>query len=377
MQSELKILIVDDSLVYRKILIDVVKQIPDATVVGTASDGAKALKKLEQSAVDLVLLDVEMPRMDGLQTLKQIRARHPGVGAVMVSAVNQKAAEITMTALAHGAIDFVAKPRGQDIVASLTELQRALTPIVNIVNTNRILKSVSVEPMLLPLGESIIPRESHEDLSKTKELPVISLRERQPPRKFSVVAIGVSTGGPKALSELLSALSPELPIPVLVVQHMPEGFIKSLTRQLDTKSALSVREAKHGEVLNAGSVLFAPGGKHMVIKRNGRGLVVTLNDDLPVNSCRPSVDVLLKSLGGITQHAILSVMLTGMGQDGSDGVQYLEEYASYNLVQNEQTCVVYGMSKAVVEKKLADEVISLSRIAPRINELILHRGSRQ
>lgn len=355
----LEIMVVDDSLVFRRILGDVVRSIPLTHLIAAVASGSEALALLAQTPCDLVLLDVEMPLMNGLETLQHIRAAHPKVGVVMISGASSQAAENTFRALQAGAIEFITKPTGKDPEESRRHLFSALKGIFGWYRTRR---TVEVRAEARPTR----PRAQTE---RVKEGLPEAMRAKRAPRNLTLLAIGVSTGGPHALTQLLSGISPSCPIPVVVVQHMPSGFTTSLASQIDKVCPLDVKEAKHGEILAAGMVRLAPGGRHMTLIEHRGGYVVSLNDDAKVKAVRPSVDVLFHSLAKLPSAVVLTVMMTGMGDDGVDGVRALTQAGSYNLAQDESTCVVYGMPKAVVEADLAHEIVPLPEMAERLNTL--------
>lgn len=369
----LKVLIVDDTIVYRKILSDVVESLDDAELVGTAPHGRLALAKLEQSPADLVLLDVEMPEMGGLEALKEIRRRHPATQVVMISGTNMSSADITMHCLEQGALDFLRKPEGIDAEASRSELKDRLRPLLRHIRTR-----FNLRRGLLPARDATRPEPAPVSWpgQGTPEPSVpakAAFRAAPVPDRIDVVAIGVSTGGPNALVEVIPRLPADFPVPILLVQHMPPCFTASLAAHLDQRSALSVREAKDGEPVLPGHVLIAPGGKHMVVRRmggdEGQGLIIGLNENPPENSCRPSVDVLFRSVAAHFGGNMLAVIMTGMGNDGCEGVRTMKRRGCICLSQTEETCVVYGMPLAVDEAGLSDERIPLDRLAERIDRL--------
>lgn len=395
-----KILVVDDRVLYRKILKDVVDKIPDAVTIGTAVHGQNALYQVERLHPDLVLLDVEMPVMDGLTTLKHLRAKHPKVAVVMVSGTSKSAADLTMQALDQGAIDFIEKPSGSNPNDSRKKLAAALTLVVNLVQQQSAPppppKVVPVAPpqAVIPVPVSRPPRpavaalrvvkaapaERRPGVPAPRRKPVVqasiteSLKRADTPGKFSIIAIGTSTGGPAALGKLVPALPADLGIPVVVVQHMPPGFTRSLAAQLDARSGLHVKEAEQDEPVVAGTVFIAPGGRHMeVVKRNGR-MSIHLQDEAQVKNCRPSVDVLFESLASAAELPVLSVVMTGMGDDGTTGVAKLASRGSYNLTQDAESCVVYGMPRVVAERGLSHEALPLTKLANRIRELAIRSG---
>lgn len=380
-EDRLKVLIVDDTALYRRILSDVLDGFPEVEVVGTAPHGRLALAKLEQNPADLVLLDVEMPEMDGPETLREIRQHHRSTAVIMISGSNLIAVNYTVQALEMGALDFIRKPEGVSADASRAELRDLLRPLIRHVQTrvnlNRVdapepVKSAPVvrfrseirsEPMLLGRPPALPTR------------PPTPSRQAPAPSRFDVVGIGVSTGGPNALLEVIPHLPKDLPVPVLLVQHMPPIFTASLAEHLNQKSLLEVREAQEGEPVAAGRVYIAPGGKHMVIRRRTQsdgveGFIIGLNENPPENSCRPSVDVLFRSLAANFDGNMLSVVMTGMGNDGCEGVRAMKRRGCHCITQSEETCVVYGMPFAVDEAELSDERVPLDRIADRIASLV-------
>jgi two-component system chemotaxis response regulator CheB len=382
----LKVLVIDDTVVYRKILGDVVSEIGNCELIGTSPNGELALRKMALNRPDLVLCDVEMPVMDGLETLKAIRTDYPDVGVIMVSGITERQAAITMEALQNGALDFIPKPQGGDFNQNRASLRASLVPIINLFLNKKILMPVR-NPALRPVTEKPVSQPVSMPTATAQPAParpapnIIRPRPQavQPavptaplPTQFDILAIGVSTGGPNALANFIPLLPPNLGVPVVLVQHMPPMFTKSLANHLQAKSQLKVFEAEHEQTLENGSVLIAPGGKHMILQRASRTAPVTvaITDTPPVNSCKPSVDVLFDSIPACYPGRILSLVMTGMGADGANGVRNLKRVGCYSLTQSEDTCVVYGMPRAVVEAGLSDEAIPLERLAERVTELI-------
>ena len=369
---QLKVLIVDDTVVYRRILSDVVESFEDTLLVGTAPHGRLALTKLEVEPVDLVLLDVEMPEMSGLETLRHIRRLYPDTGVVMISGANAASAAYTMDALAQGALDFVRKPDGADAEANRAELKDILRPLLRHVRTRKNLRGHG-PATLAPASPAARPAPAAPAPPASPRPP----RHGHRPTHFDVVGIGVSTGGPNALAELIPLLPGDLRVPVLLVQHMPPLFTASLADHLATRSQVKVHEAKEGEAVLPGHVYIAPGGKHMVIRRAGEAgnPIIGLNENPPENSCRPSVDVLFRSLAAQYEGNVLAVVMTGMGSDGCEGVRALKRKGCHCLTQTEDTCVVYGMPLAVDEAGLSDEQVPLPRLAARISHLVQTMGA--
>jgi two-component system chemotaxis response regulator CheB len=351
--SLIRTLIVDDTVMYRKVLADAAKRFSQLEVLGTAPSGTLALKKLEQNGADLVLLDVHMPDMDGVETLQQIRSRFPKTLVVMVSGVSSRSTAITVKALELGAIDFVQKPEGSDFAAAMDMLYTSLQPVVRTVEMRLALATPRTIP--LPAREPSAP-------------PLLPAgRPSVVPRSFGVVTIGVSTGGPEALGVLIPRLPASLPVPVVLVQHMPPLFTRSLAESLDRKSPLTVKEAEEGEVLRVGTVYIAPGGHHTMVRRTDGGVVIKLSDSPPENSCRPAVDVLFRSVAdSYGDTGVLAVVLTGMGSDGASGVRALKRQGCYCITQSSSSCVVYGMPRAVDEAGLSDKSLPIEQIGGEI-----------
>nr|WP_320134124.1 chemotaxis response regulator protein-glutamate methylesterase [uncultured Holophaga sp.] len=356
--KSLNVLVVDDTIVYRKILTDVLEKIEGIQGIATATQGRLALARMEQSPADLVLLDVEMPEMGGLETLEHLRQRWPETDVVMVSGANLSSAEVTVQALEQGAMDFIRKPEGSDPEASRQELRDKLRPLIRHISTRKNMRSSTAPPPSPPLpAAQAIPQRS------------------APARgQMEVVGIGVSTGGPNALAEVIPLLPADFPLPILIVQHMPPNFTASLAEHLDKRSRLRVVEATEGEPILPGRVYIAPGGRHMVVRRHAPApgsfqRIIGLNEAPPENSCRPSVDVLFRSMAAQFDSPVLAVIMTGMGNDGCEGVRTLKRRGCHCLTQSEETCVVYGMPLAVDEAGLSDEQVPLRSIAARLERL--------
>jgi two-component system chemotaxis response regulator CheB len=316
----------------------------DITCVGTAVDGKDAIAKASELRPDLILLDVEMPVMGGVEAMPKLRSLLPNAGIIMVSSLTTNGANVTMEALQAGAFDFVTKPQvkpGEDGFAALRE------PLSTVIDAFREGRAQRAKPAKVP------PKPKARG-----KVPVID-----------VVAIGCSTGGPSALAELIPKLPADLRVPVLIVQHMPARFTASLATSLDRRSKLRVMEAEEGRPLRAGEVLVAPGGKHLEVAMQDSEPFVRLTNGKPVNSFRPSVDVLFKSLATSMPGKALCVVMTGMGSDGLDGVKNVRQRGGWCIAQDQASCAVYGMPRSVVEGGEADEVVSLDDLAGRVQEI--------
>jgi two-component system chemotaxis response regulator CheB len=345
---------------------EAVSLLPDALVVGTANDGAAALAKLDVIDVDIVLLDVEMPVLNGLETLKQIRRQFPEIGVIMVSGVSAASANVTIDALQSGALDFITKPEGKSPIDSKEILGKKLAEVIQ---GYRLTRRHS------PSTNRITP--SYDSQASVRKSDSQHERFVGAPNQVELVTIGVSTGGPNALLQLLPRLPADFSVPILIVQHMPPLFTLSLAKSLDKHCRLRVKEAEDGEVVARGTIYIAPGGYHMLVEalNSGGHWKVKISQSAPENNCRPSVDVLFRSAAQSTRGGVLAVVMTGMGTDGQRGVQTIKEMnRGYCLAQDEPSSVVYGMPRAVVEGRLADEVVSLSCMHDRITAWVKNPG---
>jgi len=356
-------LIIDDTIIYRKILSEAAATFPELEVIGTAPSGSIALRKMAQKPARLVLLDIHMPDMDGVETLRRIKASYPDAFVVMVSGISSRGAETTIQALQLGALDFIRKPDGANPEVNFQHLINDLKPVVRLVSLRTHLKSGSPAGTPDRTGGSPGTR----PVSTAPPPPVQRMKTGTIPARFAIVAIGVSTGGPEALSKLLPMLPGNLPVPVVLVQHMPPLFTKSLADSLNKKAPIEIIEAAEGDMVKAGTVYIAPGGRHMVVRNEDENTVIRLNDGPPENSCRPAVDVLFRSVAAVYgSSGILSVILTGMGSDGCAGVRACKRASCLSITQSEPTCVVYGMPRAVDEAGLSDLSLPLEKIAETI-----------
>lgn len=338
-----RVLVVDDSVVMRRVLSEVVKSDPSLEVAGYAANGQIALNLLEQVAPDVITLDIEMPVMDGLATLRALRARRSNIPVIMFSTLTERGAEATIDSLALGASDYVAKPveLGNYNLAR-DRIREALLPKIKALS--RVTRGFAS-----PARSSALPR----------------LRNKIAGR-VDVVAIGCSTGGPNALAQVLPDLPAELAVPVLIVQHMPPAFTRFLAQRLTSLCSLPVMEAAGGEVLQPGKIWVAPGGFHLAVVAEGATQKLQLSQTPPENSCRPSVDVLFRSLAPLFSNRVLAVVLTGMGQDGLRGCELLAGAGAQIVVQDEASSVVWGMPGFVAKAGLADAVLPLPEIAGRM-----------
>lgn len=345
MTSPVRVLVVDDSVVIRRLVSDALSADPALEVVGTAANGRLALAKIEQLAPDAVTLDIEMPELDGIGTLRALRPAHPQLPVIMFSTLTERAAAATLEALAAGATDYVTKP---------TNVGRASESIEQ------------VRRELIPKIKACVGAVAHPRNRAPVAAPRPAASPPPPQRRVDAVVVGVSTGGPNALADVLPALPGDLPAPVIVVQHMPPVFTGVLAQRLDSRSALRIAEAGGRERPRPGEVWLAPGGRHLLVRRDDRGPVLECTDDPPENSCRPAVDVLFRSAAEVWGPATLGVVLTGMGTDGLRGAQDLRDSGAHVLAQDQASSVVWGMPRAVTEAGLAVASLPLDAIAPEI-----------
>ena len=341
MKNRTRVLVVDDSALMRKLIPLILERDPEIEVVGTAMDGAFALRKIAELQPDVVTLDLEMPRMDGIETLRMIMRSAP-LPVIVFSTHSKEGAYSTFKALALGAIDFVAKPR--DAAAG------HLDPIAfELIEKIKVAKRASGAKKKIPALDAEPPKPA-----KRKSCAVI------PPNR--IIAIGISTGGPNALQYLLSQIPADLPVSFVVVQHMPEGFTDMFARRLDECCALDVQEAKSGDLLIAGRVLICPGNRHMMVRRMPRGEMVVLSDTPPINGHRPSVDVLFHSVAQEFGLTAVGILMTGMGEDGAEGLGAIKAAGGMTIAQSEDTCVVSGMPRAAILKGYANKIMPLEQL---------------
>jgi two-component system chemotaxis response regulator CheB len=340
MSEKIRVLVVDDSALMRKLIPRVLERDPSIEVVGTAMDGAIGLKKIQELSPHVVTLDLEMPRMDGIEMLRQITRKHR-VPVIVLSAHSQESASITLKALSLGAFDFVTKP--QDAASGhMEEISSELAIKIKGAAASGAPKMIITAP------------------------PTRAKRHRRnsmPRRPSRIVAIGVSTGGPNALQYLFSQLPEEFPGTILVVQHMPEGFTEMFAQRLDESSAIDVKEAQSGDLLLAGRALICPGNRHLIVRRMSHGDIAVLVDQPRANGHRPSVDVLFQSVAREFGGNCVAVLMTGMGDDGASGLGMVQSSGGITIAQSPESCVVDSMPKAAIARGHASRVVSLSNLA--------------
>jgi len=327
----------------RKLIPQIIEREGDIQVVGTAMDGEFALKKIDELKPAVITLDLDMPRMDGMETLRLIVRNHK-VPVIIVSAHTTQGASATFKALASGAFDFVAKPKDA-ASAHMEEISKELIGKIKVASQSGAQQGANPATVL----------------SEPKRAAKPSAKPKRAPSK--VVAIGISTGGPNALQYVLSQLPGDFPGSILVVQHMPEGFTELFARRLDECCAIDVKEAQSGDLLLAGRALICPGNRHIKVKRMPLGDIIVLSDDDRVNGHRPSVDVLFRSVAQEFGNNSFAVIMTGMGEDGAEGMNAVRRAGGMTIAQSEDSCVVFGMPKAAIERGYAIRVVPLDAMA--------------
>ncbi|HEX6504715.1 MAG TPA: chemotaxis response regulator protein-glutamate methylesterase [Terriglobales bacterium] len=349
MSGQVRVLVVDDSALMRKLIPQILEHDEAIAVVGTAMDGNFALKKIEELRPQVITLDLEMPGLNGIDTLKAIMRKHR-LPVIVVSSHTTAGASITLKALALGAFDFVAKP--QEVSGHMPDIAQELISKIKAAAHS---KGIAIQPVI----------ETGARVSKTAMPGGPASR---------VVAIGISTGGPNALQHVLSKLPSDFPGTILIVQHMPEGFTEMFARRMDECCAIRVKEAVSGDLLLAGRALICPGNRHLKVKRLPLGEVAVLSDEARVNGHRPSVDVLFRSVAEEFGTRGIAVLMTGMGEDGAAGLGVVQKAGGMTIAQSEDSCIVFGMPKAAIERGFATRIIHLDALA---NTLQAQCGARE
>ncbi|CAM3703972.1 protein-glutamate methylesterase/protein-glutamine glutaminase [Mesobacillus zeae] len=364
--DKIKVLIVDDSAFMRKLITDFLSEHPVLEVAGTARNGEEALRKLQELQPDVVTLDVEMPSMNGIEVLRKIMSSRP-VPVVMLSSTTKAGAENTLQAMQYGAVDFITKPSGS-ISLDLHKVKQELIDKVISASKANIDKVYSDEKHTEPDSSHLSEKRLKTNFKKPNEAPFHPKWEE---RRKKLVCIGTSTGGPRALQQVLTRLPKEISAPVLVVQHMPPGFTKSLADRLNMLSNITVKEAEDGEILQKGTAYIAPGGYHLEVRAVGASLATSLTTTDARNGHRPSVDVLFESVGRIENFSKVAVIMTGMGSDGALGLAAMKKQGSVKAIaESSESCIVFGMPKAAISTNLVDDIKEVDEIAAAIMHYI-------
>lgn len=369
-RKNLRVLVVDDTIVYRKAISDIIEAIPGVELAGIAHNGKIALSKIKTLKPDILTLDIEMPQMNGIEVLAEIQKNHLGVGAIMLSTLTADGSDMTMRALELGAFDFILKPQSKNITEGKKEIRAALEPIFKAFTRSKLSSSLidrSVRRASAPISARTSPL-GRPPAGTQKPLPTQARATTIRRGKSEIITIGISTGGPNALNQMLPRLPGDLGVPVLIVQHMPPVFTKSLAESLNKKCQLTVKEAENGENILPNVVYIAPGGKQMKIiaGTDGQHRRIKITDDPPENSCKPSVDYLFRSVADYYVGRTTAVIMTGMGSDGTKGLGILKNKSAHIIGQNESSCVVYGMPKAPADLGYLDVIVPLNKIAEEI-----------
>jgi two-component system, chemotaxis family, protein-glutamate methylesterase/glutaminase len=374
--KKIRVLVVDDTIVYRKAVSDILAEIPGIEVVGGAHNGKIAMSKIATLKPDLLTLDIEMPEMNGLEVLAEIQKNHTGIGAVMLSTLTADGSDMTLKALELGAFDFILKPQSATLQEGKNQIMAALRPILEAFRHSHTASSLLSARGVFPRPQASLTANSPSASILRPPTTSTANPTAQAPKhrgKSEIIAIGISTGGPNALSQMLPQLPGDLGVPVVIVQHMPPVFTKSLAASLNAKCALTVKEAQDAEAIQPNTVYIAPGGKQMKLaaSADGKNRIIRITDDPPENSCRPSVDYLFRSVGDYYVGRTTAVIMTGMGSDGTRALQTLKrQKGAFVIAQDEMTCVVYGMPKAPIEQGLVDVIAPLNKIADEITKSV-------
>lgn len=364
--GRIRVLVVDDSVTIRRLVSHALGEDKDVEVVGAAANGVIALKMIPLVKPDVVTLDIEMPEMDGLETLRQIRKLYPNLIVIMFSTLSERGAAVTIDALTLGANDYVTKASNiGSLDKSLIKLRGELVPKFKQFFT------LEAKPAAPGATNGFKPQVAAAVQLPRLPIPNGTYRNK---RDCSIVAIGVSTGGPTALADVIPMFPANFRPPILIVQHMPPIFTRLLAERLQSLTKLRVVEGAEGMRVEGGSVYIAPGDYHMRVVRRGTSELITLNQGEPENSCRPAVDVLFRSVAEVYGGATLAVILTGMGQDGLRGVMQLRQTGAYVIAQDEASSVVWGMPGAVVNAGLADSILDLKSVVPEIQRHVSEIG---
>lgn len=348
MIKKIKVLVVDDSILMRRMISDMINEDDNLQVVDTAKNGLELMEKLKHIQPDVITLDVEMPRMNGIEVLSALKQRQLNIPVIMLSSLSKSGAEITIRSLELGAFDFIAKPSGT-ISLDINSLKEELVSKLKLAaeNTKSLYRNYDYKKEKAPITK--IARE----------------------RAYRAVVIGASSGGPKAIHSVITALPGDLGVPIFIVQHMPKGFTKVFADRLNSNSALSVREAEDMDEIAANKVFIAPGGFHLEV---GSEKILRTTTKPPKWGVRPAVDYLFESASEVYKEDIISVVLTGMGKDGAKGTEVIKAGGGYTISEDQSTCTIYGMPKAAYETGAVCEVVPLYHIAERIVELLKYKG---
>ncbi|MBK7141942.1 MAG: chemotaxis response regulator protein-glutamate methylesterase [bacterium] len=380
----MRVFVADDAILFRRVMSEVLATLPDVEVIGQAQNGKLALQKVRELKPDLLTLDMEMPEMDGLAVLDAIKTLEAPPLVIVVSALTMQGGRLTLQALQKGAFDFITKPEGLTAEQSREILRNELAPRIKAISLRLGVRGILRRtPVSVPaIGSAVTPPApsgAPTSPSQVKRVSVSTVENKPFAGKVTkpgIVLIGVSTGGPNALSALIPNIPGNLSAPILIVQHMPPLFTQSLAEMLRNKSSLQIHEAKDGMVLEPRTVYIAPGGRQMRLAPGMKGVkTIQITDDPPENNCKPAVDYLFRSVANHFPGQAMAVILTGMGSDGTLGLRLLKRNGCFTIAQDEASCVVYGMPRAAVEAGVVDVVLPLDSIAGRITSVVQGGGA--
>ncbi len=348
---KIRVLVVDDSAFMRKVISDMIGSDPSCEVVDVARNGEEAIEKIKMHSPDVVTMDIEMPKMDGLTALKTIMETNP-LPIIMLSSLTKKGADETLKALDLGAFDFITKPSSL-VKVSTPEMKEELLQKIKFASRTKVSKpTISVRPK--PFVSSAPQRQS------------VGTKAEGSPKFKKLIAIGTSTGGPRALQEVVPYIPKDIDAGIVIVQHMPPGFTKSLAERLDSMSQIKVKEAEDGDVIVAGCAYLAPGDAHIKVYKQAGHFMIKLDHGERVSGHKPSVDAMMYSIADLRDQNVVGVIMTGMGADGADGLKRVKENKGYVIAQDEESCVVFGMPKSTIKLGVVDKVVSLSNITNEI-----------
>ncbi len=355
--GKIRVLVVDDSAFMRKVIPQMLQEDDEIEVVATARDGNEAFKLAAEIKPDVITLDIEMPKMDGLTTLGYIMSEYP-VPVIMLSAYTPKGAETTLKALEYGAVDFVCKPSGE-ISIDIKKVKDELIQKIKAASKTDISKLTFIskeERKHLESGAESFSTDYHADIAA---------------KDFDIVVIATSTGGPRALADFVPSIPRNIPAAILIVQHMSEGFTRTLAERLNAMSFIKIKEAENGEIIKPGVAYVAPGNHHMELENKGQDYIIKINQKPTRLGVRPSADITMASVAENFKGRMIGIILTGMGRDGSEGAARMKEKKGVILTQDKESCVIYGMPKAAVDKGLSDAVVPLDKMKDALMDRIM------
>lgn len=367
--EKIQVLVVDDSSLMRKLISNMVTHDPNIEVKDTASNGLIALQKIEKDSFDIILLDIEMPQMNGVEFLMKRKEKGIKIPVVVLSSLGRNRPELTLQCMDLGASNFIMKPSGT-ISLDIEKVKEEV-----IANIKHFATSSGKATKEAPQKQKTTPEKLKQKTEKKytpikEELSSVIEKKLRKINKLDALAIGISTGGPNALRQILPKFPADFPMPILIVQHMPPGFTREFAKGLNEVCSLNVKEAEEGDVLSRGTVYIAPGDHHMIVNKSKTPYTISLNVDPPVHGHRPSAEVLFENIAETFFNKSICIIMTGMGKDGSRGIKKAWMKGSITLAQNEKTCVVFGMPKVAIEEGGIDEVLPLDGIPDRVLQVV-------